>query len=331
VNFDSLSDNQKLIYDLIAKSIIAAHYPDVKLKELDVITLVDNKYTFKSKGKEIIDKGWYEVIPTNKEDNILPELTTEQEGIVEETSIKEGHTKPLARWSEADVVVMMANAYRELPKHVRSDYSTKELALGTVATRAEIVKGLKERGYINVKANKVYITEKGRILSVAMEGINLFTSPIATGNMQKHLNEEIKDHETYEHFIKGIKRRVKATFNGVMNSHHNWDFSSIDLSRLPKKVQKQIASNKPIGVCPICDQNVVDKGALYACEKEPECEFKFWKKQYGRVIELEHVQSFLEKGTTPLLEFFSKKKNKAYHACIVWDKNKKEVKMNSVK
>lgn len=158
-----------------------------------------------------------------------------------------------------------------------------------------------------------------------MENINLFTSPVSTGNMQKHLNEEIKDHATYHRFIQGIRKRVVHTINEVMKVHSEWDFSSIDLSSLIKEKVHEITSTEPIGVCLLCDRPVIDKGKLYACKDETKCDFKIWKTQFGRNIELEHAHSILEKRTTPLLEFFSKPKNKHYSAYIVWNEDKNEL------
>lgn len=329
VDFEKLNDNQKVIYDLIAKSMIAAHYPDVKVKEVNIVTLIDKQYTFLSKGRQIIDKGWYHVWPSKNEDEIVPPLTEGQQGKVVGTEIKEGKTKPLTRWSEADVVVMMANAYKVLPPHVRSKYSTDELALGTVATRAEIVKKLKDRGYIEVKKNKVYITPKGRILALSMEDINLFTSPITSGNMQKHLNEEIKDQTSYRRFIQGIKNRIERTFEEVLKRHETWDFSSVDFSKLPLKTEMVMQQQaEPIGVCPVCSGYVYDKGPLYGCENESVCDFKLWKRQFGREIELEHAQSLLQNLTTPLLEFYSKRTNKTYAAYIVWNQDKHKTELS---
>lgn len=326
VDLGELNDNQKVIYDMIAKSVIAAHYPNAKVKEEDIITLINQQYTFRSKGKKIVDPGWYDVFPSNNNDDILPPLEIGDKGKHIHSEIVEGETKPLSRWSEADIVVMMANAYRELSKDVRSNYSTDELALGTVATRAETVKTLKTRGYIQVKKNKVYITAKGRILALSMKNINLFTSPISTGNMQKHLNEEIKNEETYQHFIQGIRNRVKLIVSEVMKRHKEWDFSDVNLSELPEdKAKHEIASTKPIGVCLLCNSLVIDKGELYACQDERKCKFKLWKTQFGREIELVHAQSILAKGTSPLLKFFSKAKNKPYKAWLIWDKEQKKI------
>lgn len=84
---------------------------------------------------------------------------------------------------------------------------------------------------------------------------------------------------------------------------------------------------EPIGVCPLCHMNVVNKGKLYACEREQDCGFKIWKKQYGRVIELEHVQSLLETHTTPLLKFYSKRKGMEYYGFLIWDENEQRIKM----
>lgn len=243
VDWEKLNNNQKVIYSLIAKSLIAAHYKDVVVNEVVIATLVNEQYTFRSKGSQVVEKGWYQVIPSQKEDVLLPDVQTGEKGSVISVDTKEGKTKPLSRWSEADIVVMMANAYKELPNGIRSEYSKDELSLGTVATRAETVKGLKQRGYIEVKKNKVFITTKGRILATAMENIPLFTSPLTTGNMQKHINEEIKDYASYQKFLKGIRTRVALTYEEALKQSTIWDFSSIGLDKLPQKGKLKFEKN----------------------------------------------------------------------------------------
>src|SRR5690625_7560868 len=56
----SLSREEKLIYDLIAKRFIAVFYPECKISN----TLVEGKVgeiIFKTKGKQILDAGWREI------------------------------------------------------------------------------------------------------------------------------------------------------------------------------------------------------------------------------------------------------------------------------
>ncbi|MEC0241450.1 DNA topoisomerase [Paenibacillus dokdonensis] len=66
-----LEDRVRNIYNLIARSLIAAHYNNAVFDFTNVITNVDGKFSFISKGKVTIQEGWRKVIFPNgqKEDD----------------------------------------------------------------------------------------------------------------------------------------------------------------------------------------------------------------------------------------------------------------------
>lgn len=117
VNPNSLPKGEAHIYDLIAKSVIAAHYPDYIYSSSEIISVVQERFTFKSKGKQEIDQGWKAIYQNAKiesqeedENGMLPELSVGQQGQINSFELKEGATKPPARFSQGDLIRIMSNA-----------------------------------------------------------------------------------------------------------------------------------------------------------------------------------------------------------------------------
>lgn len=58
---DNLSEDEKALYDLLAKSIIRIIYPKAEMDDTTAIITVDEKYLFRAAGSIITKDGWYTV------------------------------------------------------------------------------------------------------------------------------------------------------------------------------------------------------------------------------------------------------------------------------
>nr|CAA78485.1 DNA topoisomerase I [Cytobacillus firmus] len=130
-----LSEDEKSIYHLVVKRILAAHYPDVAMSHKEIITKVMDRFTFRSKGKELLSKGRHHIIPpTNENDIMLPTLLKGSEGVVTDTLTTKSKTKPPNRYTSSSLIGFMKNAAQAIEDEDRKSISN--LPLGTEATRA---------------------------------------------------------------------------------------------------------------------------------------------------------------------------------------------------
>lgn len=161
-----LSSDEKKIYDLVVKRLIAAHYDTAIFDYTTITTVVDGRAVFLSKGKQLIQEGWRKVIfPEEKEEDVLLPIVREgEQGNVSDVKVKEGKTQPPKRYTEGQLITLMKTAGKYLDNEVLEKVLKKVEGLGTEATRAGIITMLKDRGYIEVKKNQVYATDKGRVL-----------------------------------------------------------------------------------------------------------------------------------------------------------------------
>ncbi|WP_240416702.1 DNA topoisomerase 3 [Paenibacillus periandrae] len=213
-NLSDLDERERNVYDLIARSLIAAHYPKAIFDFTTVITYIDGKFSFISKGKVTIQEGWRKVLFPNglKEDDesedsdeqTLPVLVSGEQGIAITCTSKEGKTQPPKRYTEGNLISLMKSAGKSVDDKEIEKILQSTDGLGTEATRSGMIGRLKQQKYIEVKKNMVYSTNKGRILIQAI-GNSILASAEMTGKWEKRLRQVGDGSIKYMEFIEEAK------------------------------------------------------------------------------------------------------------------------------
>jgi DNA topoisomerase-3 len=221
-NLSSLKPDEKQLYDLIARRLIAMHYPDYVCENAKVITQVD-AHRFKSTGTTPIDEGWHAVYGPDKSDKepTLPKLNVGDERKVEKVNIKASKTKPPQQHTDASILNLMENAGREIEDEALRE-QMKSSGLGTPATRAAVIERLIQMDYARRSGKHVVSTEKGRKLIDVVPAP--FSSAVTTGKWEKFLSDmagqkdEAERARKSERFMSGIRKfsvfLVDAAKNG---------------------------------------------------------------------------------------------------------------------
>ena len=328
-DLSSLSQAESNIYDMVARRVIAAHYPDASYDLSTIVTVADESFSFVTKGKVLVQEGWRKVIfPAGEEsyedgqsedDATLPPLKVNEVGVVQSTEIKEGMTKPKPRYTLGSLITVMKNAGNTVESTDKEGYKNADFSLGTEATRAGIIEQIQKQNYISVKKNQVYLTQKGRMLIEALKCANpkgVLISPLLTAEWEVALREIGKGEKTYESFVKVTQSMVTKTLNEIIESSKHWDF---------KEIIEESKQESAVGNCKLCGAPVFERKDFYGCSayQTSNCGFSFPKTINGKNIPVAEVKKFLEKGTTSLIKgFISNKTKKPYDAFVVW--NEKE-------
>lgn len=328
-SLSSLSKDEQRIYDMVVKSFIAAHYPNARYDQSEILTLVDEQFLFKTKGSRLVSEGWKSIYSnepkqedeesSEEEQSTLPAVKENEVVTIQDMELKEGITKAPQRFTSGQLVKVMANAGAFLTKEEKEGFSNKELSLGTVATQASIIKQVLDKGYASVQKNKVYLNPKGALLMEILGEKNWLASPVTTGKMESYLAEIGKGKKLFEPFLKRTNVLITEFVHDLIEQSKSWNFGDMT------EVVNQDAG---IGFCKFCGGAVVDKGKFYGCENylKTKCSFSISKKIAGKDISQENVKCLLEKGTTPLINGFLKKnKEDTFDAFLVWDSNQKKV------
>ncbi|MDQ0271136.1 type IA DNA topoisomerase [Cytobacillus purgationiresistens] len=306
-----LSEDEKKIYDIIVRSLIAAHYEPAAFSHTTIQTNV-GEHVFITKGKQLLKEGWRKVMfdsdeEENKEDEaLLPNVQKDQSGMVKSVSIKEGKTSPKKRYTEGELILAMKNPVvedSEISKVLKS-----VSGIGEESTRSNIIERLKQLDYIEIEKNRVAPTQKAFILIDAVQD-TVLASPELTGRWEQRLKEIGKGDASAKNFIEQSKKLAEKVVRDAKQQADSWNFDSY--------IQK-MEEDKYVGPCPKCGAGVVDKGNFYGCSayKSAECNFTMNKKLLEKTINESNMKKLLEKGKTNLIKSFKGKTD--FDAYVVW-------------
>ena len=190
-----ISADEQKIYDLIARRLIAAFYPECKVSNTTVLGMVD-ELQFKATGKQVLDKGWrvlYEELDQKSagkekkeevDDKILP-LFVEGESGPHTPFIHQGKTAAPKPYTEATLLRAMETAGKLVEDEEMRDLM-KENGIGRPSTRSAIIETLFKRKYIEKKKKNILATETGIQLIDTIKN-DLLKSPELTGQWEHKL------------------------------------------------------------------------------------------------------------------------------------------------
>lgn len=326
-NISSLSQEEQKLYDLVVKSLIAAHYEKSISEYTTIKTLVDGRATFQSKGKVQIQEGWRKVIPPNEKDRdpVLPILAKGETGNVVKVTVKESKTQPPKRYTEGQLITLMKTAGKHMEDKELEKVLMKTEGLGTEATRAGIITMLKDRKYIDIKKNLVYVTAKAKILIAAI-GEEILASPEMTAKWEQRLKEISEGTASPKQFMEQTNKMISHLISLTMKAAGDWSFDDgLKEDFTPRTFKKSSGSTK-LGSCKLCGGSVVDKGSFYGCTnyQKTGCTFTISKKIKGKSITQKQMKKLLMEGTTDVIEGF-KGKEKEFAAKMTWDEKEKKI------
>jgi DNA topoisomerase III len=175
-----LSDDEKRLFALICRSYLAAVMPDFEFTQTVVsLNAVVPHYPpkhvadFRAVGRIPLKQGWKAAFGTadadpgesdkalSEAEQTLPPLTNGQPATLSRPRVQAKKTQPPPRYSEGTLVDAMQNAWRFVTDDVLRDRLKEAKGLGTPATRAEIIKGLKRQTFLAADGKFVVPTPAG--------------------------------------------------------------------------------------------------------------------------------------------------------------------------
>lgn len=248
-DLNKLSKEEGLIYDLVVKSLIAAHYDDQKVQHTSILTYIkqDNvEFSFMTRGKIILKPGWKKVIQSVDQDNqdtVLPNVVIGEQGSASCTEAKECWTSPPKQYTQGDLIPLMKNAGNTITDKNLKKVMKKNNGLGTEATRASIIQRLTNQEYIIVKKNLVYPTPKALTLIKAIGHASPLTSAETTAKWEEYLSGIGEGKYTYTSFIDRAKELTqKLVYDATQR------IGQLEPSELQVIDKKQSTTNQPVKV-----------------------------------------------------------------------------------
>ena len=306
----NLQYNQQQVYDIITKRFIAVFYNDCLVSNTTVLGKTDT-VTFKTTGKEILDKGWRVVFENpegnnKKEKGILPTFTKGEKG-PHEPSFLEKETKPPNQFTEATLLRAMETAGKQVDDDEMRELM-KENGIGRPSTRANIIETLFRRKYIERKKKQVLPTQTG-IQLIAIIKNKMLTSAELTGLWEKQLKEIEKGNYHAGAFIKNMKQMIDHLVYEVRmeSKHANISYTTTAAAKKTIK-EKAVKKTKTIEgkPCPNCKEGTLLKGkTAYGCSAyKSGCKMVIPFVFQGKKISEKQYLRLLEKGCTVNLKGF---------------------------
>ncbi len=303
----NLQYNQQQVYDIIAKRFIAVFYEDCLVANTIVLGKADT-VTFKTTGKEILEKGWKVVFETKnakekKEKGILPAFEKGEKG-PHEPSFLEKETKPPNQYTEASLLRAMETAGKQVDDDEMRELM-KENGIGRPSTRANIIETLFKRKYIERNKKQILPTPTGVQLIDTIQN-KLLTSAELTGRWEKQLKEIEKGNFHAGAFIRNMKQMVDHLVYEVRTEKIRANISHTQTIKSPttKKNKKEATiHNQP---CPKCNNGNLLRGkTAYGCSNYKKgCDFLLpFSFKEKKISEKQYIR-LLEKGCTVNLKGF---------------------------
>jgi DNA topoisomerase III len=162
-----LSPDEKKLFDVIARTYLAALMPDFRYRQTTA-TLDVHGFEFRASGRQPIDLGWRAAFPDWQpagekvdETQLLPPPLNGETAQLHDPKIEDKETRPPPRYNEGTLIEAMQNAWRFVDDEVLRERLKEAKGIGTPATRAEIIGGLKKQGFLVAQGKHIVPTEAG--------------------------------------------------------------------------------------------------------------------------------------------------------------------------
>jgi DNA topoisomerase-3 len=162
-----LSSDEKKLFDVIARAYLAALMTDFRYRQTTA-TLDVRGFEFRASGRQPIDLGWRAAFPEwqpadekGDEAQLLPPLRDGETAQLQDPKVEDKETRPPPRYNEGTLIEAMQNAWRFVDDEVLRERLKEAKGIGTPATRAEIIGGLKKQGFLIAQGKHIVPTETG--------------------------------------------------------------------------------------------------------------------------------------------------------------------------
>ncbi len=301
---NNLSENERKVYDLVARRFIAAFYPDCQISTTTVLGKV-GKVEFKVTGKQILEPGWRVVFGAeqkdpdaepSEEEGILPEFVKGERG-PHEPILGEKWTQAPKPYTEATLLRAMETAGKLVDNDELRD-ALKENGIGRPSTRAAIIETLFKRNYVRKEKKNLIATPTGMELIGTIQE-ELLKSAELTGLWEKKLRQIEKGTYEARTFLEELKQLVYQIVSNVFSDTSARTITiqeAVEEKSAAEKGKKKTKSKpkeKPIKeetapaetkpICPMCRKGSILRGkTAYGCsEYKNGCSFRLDYATYG--------------------------------------------------
>ncbi len=302
-----LSEAEAKLYDLVVKRFLAVFFPAAEYRVTTRITQVQ-AYKFRTEGKVLVTPGWLTVYGrmAQEDDATLIPVDPDERVRTEDIATVGLATKPPPRYTEATLLSAMEGAGKLVDDEELRE-AMSERGLGTPATRASIIEGLLNEGYLRREGRELVPTAKARQLMTLLNGLDVreLTSPELTGEWEHKLKQIEQGELARQAFMREIAQMTQV----IVKRAKEYERDTVP----GDYVTLQTA-------CPKCGGIVKENYRRYACTQ---CDFSISKHPGGRTFEPAEVEALLLNREIGPLQGFISKMGRPFAAILRIDNDQK--------
>lgn len=246
LHLGDLDNDERKLYDLIARRFLALFYPPYRTETLTASLNVAGE-TFVARETFVIDPGFKVLLGKEEESpRALANLKEEQTLSVKEVNAEKKLTEPPSRFTEADLLSRM-----------------EKYSLGTPATRADIIERLLGSEVLDRRNNKLHPTPKGKQLIDLVN--DELKSPELTAKWEQELEAIARGKGNPKEFLENIRKQTKQLVMEIKTSSQEYRAHNLTGSKCPEcgKLLKEVKGRD--GKVLICS----DRECSYRRRKDP--------------------------------------------------------------
>ncbi len=197
-----LTENEKRIYQLIARQYLMQFCPDAEYRKGQIqLEIAGGK--FSTSSRSLLTVGWKSLLGKEDSDEVmLPLLPVVKKGQVlhcDSSEIISKKTQPPRYFTDATLLSAMTGIARFVQDKQLKKVLRETDGLGTEATRASIIELLFKRGFLIKRGRNIHSTEAGRVLISALP--ETATLPDMTAHWEMQLTDISKKQASYQQFM----------------------------------------------------------------------------------------------------------------------------------
>ncbi|MDY7532280.1 DNA topoisomerase III [Pseudomonas sp. Bout1] len=259
-NLARMSEQERQVYELIRSHYLAQFLPSHEFDRTQV-ELECGEERLTAVGKQILVQGWKGLLSENTEDDepshksqVLPVLQQGTQCAVNDVELKSMRTAAPKPLTEGDLIKAMKNVAKLVNDPRLKQKLRDTTGIGTEATRAGIIKGLIDRGYLLKKKRALMASAAAHTL------IEAVPAAIADPGMTAIWEQALDEIET-----------GRLTLDAFVAKQANW------IAQLVAHCGTLIL---PIAVetgpgCPMCNASMLRRkgksGPFWSCSRYPDC------------------------------------------------------------
>jgi DNA topoisomerase-3 len=236
-----LSADETRLWDIVARSYLAALAPDYVYRQTQVTALIpcdvpvktesgvqekSYNWTFRASGRIPLDFGWRAITgapqaktkkPGETDDETeLPALRNGEAVTATDSRVRAKQTKPPVRYTDGTLLKMMKEAWRFVSDPALRAKLKEHEGIGTPATRGGIVEGLFRQGQIARQKKQIVPTAAGlKLYQLLLQVAPELTDPARTAAWETLFSQVEAGRMTFMEAVDRLAEQARRSIEGI--------------------------------------------------------------------------------------------------------------------